>query len=36
MNMEMLDAGCLMNSSEGNRRCQGGEKFNALETRQDE
>lgn len=35
MNMEML-VGCFLNSSESSRRCQGREKFNVLETRQDE
>lgn len=36
MNMEMLEAGCFLNSSETSCRCQGCEKFNAMETRQDE
>ena len=36
MNMEMLEVGYFLNSSESSRRCQGREKFNVLETRQDE
>ena len=28
----MLDVGCFLNSSESNRRCQGREKFNTMET----